>query len=274
MSDQNVKQREFFVSTVSTQIQEALGQSTGAKWATAASAPVADPQTPALYRLLFSGEVKGECYLQLDAAETKALANMIAAKSPGATDAFLGVLENAVTEIMLALMAEYGEVEVSVQPAEQLAPGATDISTVTLSGGGAQLGIRICTEPGLLESLAAKQDAAPAPAAAPAAPAPAAAQSPSEPVTVLEGFDESKLKLILDVELNLTLRFGQRTMSLREILDLNSGSVIELDRHVDEPVELLLDGKVIARGEAVIVDGNYGLRVTDVPESLAAHLAR
>jgi flagellar motor switch protein FliN/FliY len=60
-------------------------------------------------------------------------------------------------------------------------------------------------------------------------------------------------------------------MPLREVLELATGSVIELDRQVDEPVELLLDGKVIARGEAVIVDGNYGLRVTEIPQPIASH---
>ena len=73
-----------------------------------------------------------------------------------------------------------------------------------------------------------------------------------------------KLDLVLEVELNVILRFGQREMILRDILGLRAGSIVELDRKVDEPVELLLDGRVIARGEAVIVDGNYGLRVTEV----------
>ncbi len=76
--------------------------------------------------------------------------------------------------------------------------------------------------------------------------------------------DENNLGLVLDVELNVLLRFGQRQLTLREVLDLKSGSVVELDRRVDEPVELLLDGRVIARGEAAIVDGNYGLRVTEI----------
>ena len=75
--------------------------------------------------------------------------------------------------------------------------------------------------------------------------------------------DESNLGLVLDVELKVLLRFGQRQLTLREVLDLKCGSVVELDRRVDEPVELLLDGRVIARGEAAIVDGNYGLRVTE-----------
>jgi flagellar motor switch protein FliN/FliY len=70
--------------------------------------------------------------------------------------------------------------------------------------------------------------------------------------------------LLLGVDLSLTLRFGQRTLTLREILDLSSGSVIELDRRVQEPADLLLGDKLIARGEVVIVDSNYGLRITEV----------
>lgn len=78
------------------------------------------------------------------------------------------------------------------------------------------------------------------------------------------GVKSGNLGLVMDVELNVTLRFGQRQLSLREVMDLTSGSVVELDREVDEPVDLILDGRVIARGEAVIVDGNYGVRVTEV----------
>jgi flagellar motor switch protein FliN/FliY len=82
------------------------------------------------------------------------------------------------------------------------------------------------------------------------------------------------LQLVMDVELNVTLRFGQRQLALREVLELTSGSVIELDRQVEEPVELLLEGKVIARGEAVVIDGNYGLRVTEVPQPISAPVLR
>ncbi len=76
--------------------------------------------------------------------------------------------------------------------------------------------------------------------------------------------EQVNLDLVMDVELSVTLRFGQRKLALREVLELTTGSVIELDRQVEEPVELLLEGKVIARGEAVVIDGNYGLRVTEV----------
>ena len=72
----------------------------------------------------------------------------------------------------------------------------------------------------------------------------------------------------MDVQLAVTLRFGGRRMPLREVLELNSGSVVELDRQVQDPADLLLDGRVIARGEVVVVDGNYGLRVLElVPRS-------
>lgn len=85
--------------------------------------------------------------------------------------------------------------------------------------------------------------------------------------------EQPNLDLVLDVELDVTLRFGQRLLTLREVLDLTSGSVIELDRQVEEPVELLLEGKVIARGEAVVIDGNYGLRVTEVPQPIQPQVA-
>jgi flagellar motor switch protein FliN/FliY len=72
------------------------------------------------------------------------------------------------------------------------------------------------------------------------------------------------LDLLLAVPLAVTLRFGQRRMPLREILELSSGSVIELDRQAEDAVDLLLDERLIARGQVVVVDGCYGLRVTEV----------
>lgn len=68
----------------------------------------------------------------------------------------------------------------------------------------------------------------------------------------------------MDVELDVTLRFGERQMVLHDILDLSAGSVVELNQNVQEPVELLVGKKVIARGEVVVVNGSYGLRVTEI----------
>jgi flagellar motor switch protein FliN/FliY len=72
------------------------------------------------------------------------------------------------------------------------------------------------------------------------------------------------LELLLDIELGASLRFGTRQMLLKDIIELCSGSVVELDRRVQEPVELLIDGRIIAQGEVVIVEGNYGLRILQV----------
>jgi len=75
-----------------------------------------------------------------------------------------------------------------------------------------------------------------------------------------------ELERVIDVPLSVTLRFGQRNMRLREVLELNAGALVELDRQVEDPVDLILDERVIARGEVVIVDGNYGLRITEIVE--------
>lgn len=82
------------------------------------------------------------------------------------------------------------------------------------------------------------------------------------------------LELLMDVRLGVRLRFGSRRMRLREVLELHPGTVVELDRQVQEPVELLVDTKLIAKGEVVVIDGNYGLRISDVvaPRELAETL--
>jgi flagellar motor switch protein FliN len=72
------------------------------------------------------------------------------------------------------------------------------------------------------------------------------------------------LELLLDVELEAALRFGCREMPLGEILDLGPGDVVQLDRHVADPVDLIVGDKIVARGEVVLVGGNFALRVTEV----------
>jgi flagellar motor switch protein FliN len=78
------------------------------------------------------------------------------------------------------------------------------------------------------------------------------------------GRAEPGIELLLDVELEATLRFGCREMPLGEILDLGPGDVVQLDRHVADPVDLIVGDKIVARGEVVLVNGNFGLRVTEV----------
>jgi flagellar motor switch protein FliN len=72
------------------------------------------------------------------------------------------------------------------------------------------------------------------------------------------------LDLLKDIELQLTLRFGSAQMSLRDLAGLSSGAVIELDRALADPVEVLVGGYVIARGEPVVVQGVYGIRISEI----------
>jgi flagellar motor switch protein FliN len=75
---------------------------------------------------------------------------------------------------------------------------------------------------------------------------------------------ESKMNLLCDIDLDATLRFGAREMALHEVLELGPGTVVELDRHVAEPVDLVVGDRIVARGEVVVVNGNFALRVTEV----------
>jgi flagellar motor switch protein FliN/FliY len=74
----------------------------------------------------------------------------------------------------------------------------------------------------------------------------------------------SSLDLILDVPLKVTVELGRTRMQIREVLDLANGSVVELDKLAGEPVDLLVNGKLIARGEVVVIDENFGIRVTAI----------
>lgn len=76
----------------------------------------------------------------------------------------------------------------------------------------------------------------------------------------------ASIDLLLDVELDASLRFGSREMPLNEVLDLGAGDVVELDRHVSDPVDLLVGDKIVARGEVVLINGSFGLRVLEVAE--------
>lgn len=72
------------------------------------------------------------------------------------------------------------------------------------------------------------------------------------------------LELLLDVQMALTVELGRTKKYVKEILSLGEGSIIELDKLAGEPVDLLVNGKLIARGEVVVIDENFGVRVTDI----------
>jgi flagellar motor switch protein FliN len=78
------------------------------------------------------------------------------------------------------------------------------------------------------------------------------------------GGQEMNLNLILDVAVTLALEVGRARMSVRELLQLSPGAVVELDRLAGEPLDVLVNGVRIARGEVVVVNEKFGIRLTDV----------
>lgn len=72
------------------------------------------------------------------------------------------------------------------------------------------------------------------------------------------------IERLLDVEMNVTVRFGKTEIPLREAVNFGIGSMIELNRSVDEPVDLLVNNFPFARGEVVVIDGYYGVKVTEI----------
>lgn len=99
-----------------------------------------------------------------------------------------------------------------------------------------------------------------------------------EPLELLLGFDDrapvglqpaassqsAVRDILLSIDLPLTVRFGRMQTPLEALIGLNTGSLIHFDRTLDQPVEVLVNGRVVARGETVTVQGNYGVRILEV----------
>jgi flagellar motor switch protein FliN/FliY len=76
--------------------------------------------------------------------------------------------------------------------------------------------------------------------------------------------DEVELDVILDVPVTLALEVGRTNITIRDLLRLNQGSVVELDRPADEPMDVLVNGTLVAHAEIVVVDDMFGIRLLDV----------
>ena len=77
------------------------------------------------------------------------------------------------------------------------------------------------------------------------------------------------LDIVLDVPVNLTVELGSCLMPMRDVLQLNVGSVVQLDKIADEPVQLSVNRKLVARGEVVVVENRFGIKITELVTSAA-----
>jgi flagellar motor switch protein FliN/FliY len=245
--------QQVFSSAFCAALVGALTDASGSPWLVAAlpdAAPPADVADEAVWvQVTLEGGLPGAILLEVRRAEAALLASKClrqprAEYSPAHAQAFLQMVEAACSTFSSTHGPQYSglAMRAAIVPQPQSDPGGM-LETTIADGDGSRVSITLYLAPALAEALSAYGEGG--------------VTSAREPVN---------LDLVMGVELNVTLRFGQRKLTLREVLDLTSGSVIELDRQVEEPVELLLEGKVIARGEAVVIDGNYGLRVTEVPK--------
>lgn len=99
-------------------------------------------------------------------------------------------------------------------------------------------------------------------------PAPAATDHSAAPGAPTADVRSSRtLDLLLDVEMPVSVSFGRLMVALKDVLKLTSGSVIELNRTVSEPVEIIVNNCVIARGDVVVIEGNYGVRIQSIVSS-------
>ena len=260
-----------FTDAFSSALVSAISEASGSPWLVAVvpDEPSAeDNSEPVRMNVTLEGDLQGEFQLELRRVDAATLAAKCLKESAGdfgteQSDALLKCVQAGVDQFCSEVAAQYGTFTGRASTASEAALDTKNAVEVTaVDDGGNRFSLLMYLNPALAEALAlhAKN---------------AGAYETNEESTTGSGETEGpskpeqlNLQLVMDVELNVTLRFGQRQLALREVLELTSGSVIELDRQVEEPIELLLDGKVIARGEAVVIDGNYGLRVTEVPQPL------
>jgi flagellar motor switch protein FliN/FliY len=109
-----------------------------------------------------------------------------------------------------------------------------------------------------------------------AAPQPLQQRPPQAPVHVqqaqfasfeanqLSQSESRNLNMLLDIPLQVTVELGRTKRSVKEILELTSGSIIELDKLAGEPVDILVNARLVAKGEVVVIDENFGVRITDI----------
>ncbi len=222
-------------------------------------APLVETDEPiTCLQLTLTGAVEGRCELKLDAAMSLRFAGLLMGESPAPNAEVTQETREAAAELLGQicgnaadrLRKRHGPLELKTHLVDK--PGDTTLDNNPTDR--RRIVINGCGDPMFIDLYVATLVAEPAITQPDVQPASAPAFTTGS----------RNLDLLLDIELGASLRFGTRQMLLKDVLELCSGSVVELDRKVQEPVELLIDGRVIAQGEVVIVDGNYGLRILQV----------
>ncbi|HCD99973.1 MAG TPA: flagellar motor switch protein FliN [Armatimonadetes bacterium] len=76
--------------------------------------------------------------------------------------------------------------------------------------------------------------------------------------------DPGSLELLLDIPLEISVELGRVKMLVKDVVELGTGSIIEIDKAAGEPVDVLVNGRLVARGEVVVIEDNFGVRITEI----------
>jgi flagellar motor switch protein FliN/FliY len=262
--------QQTFSSEFFNALAAAMSEAGGSPWLIAAvpdAEAAQDGTEPVRFNVALDGGLKGEFLLEFERPEAAKIATTVLRQDseefgPEHSEALMGLVKAGAERFKAALAAEHGSVSVAASLDSRPIPSSAQVLQFTAGDDkNNRVSMRMHLSSELATALTVQTHNEKASDALDKA------KKVSAGMTNANGVN---LEMVMDVELNVTLRFGQRQLTLREVLDLTSGSVVELDRQVDEPVELLLDGVLIAKGEAVVVDGNYGLRVTEVSQPVSA----
>ncbi len=174
---------------------------------------------------------------------------------------YLETVSQALSGIASAIGSRIGR-EVNCEGGEESPAIASDAAWAMLRVhlGGESANVALGFEPSLVAAMIASPP--PEKSAPPIVAAEAALTASAEGFS---GPAKSRtFELLLDVELPISVSFGRAQVPLKDVLKLTTGSIVELNRSIQEPVEVIVNNCVIARGEVVVVEGNFGVRVQQV----------
>lgn len=242
---------DVFLQSMSTACSQVFSGDTAVRWTVTpdekASSAAGAPK-PVWIRLALEG-AHADAMIQMAPEYLALLAGTLTGQTGIAAAQLkpehLQSVRDAFGKVCAAVSTPAAKLKFGVQPAETLSWKPAKQVTFSGTAGASKIQFQLLLSAELLKLMQPKD----------AAEAPVASSRQAHP---------PNLALIQGVELDVRLRFGSRQMPLREIAAISSGSIIELDKEVEEPAELLLGERVVARGEVVVVDGNYGLRITEV----------
>jgi flagellar motor switch protein FliN/FliY len=184
-------------------------------------------------------------------------AGIEAAEPADARNTYLEILSQSLASLAQSLTARLGKEVLCERGSERKPADSPAIRfSVTLKFADAELALEAALGSELVDWIEPAQDGA----SSQAAPVKAAAEAakPSGPAP------SKNLDLLLDVDLPVSVSFGRTRILVKDILKLTTGSIVELNRSVSEPVEVIVNNCTVARGEVVVIEGNYGVRIHQI----------